>query len=82
MPLPAAPAPRSGPAVPLVPHGTVLSEAQCEEVVAKAQEAMTYAAQSEMTPMVHAQQTVDLLSARSKLSVPEPTPDQEMEDSD
>eukprot|EP00969_Alexandrium_andersonii_P255535 11295609-Alexandrium_andersonii.AAC.1 len=64
MPPPAVPAPRSGPAVPLAPHGTVLSEAEREAVVAKAQEAMTCAGQSEMTPMVHVQQTADL-TARS-----------------
>eukprot|EP00969_Alexandrium_andersonii_P166510 7358055-Alexandrium_andersonii.AAC.1 len=43
---------------------------------------MSYAAQSEMTRMVYVQQTADLLSVRSQLSVPEPTPDQDMEDSD
>eukprot|EP00969_Alexandrium_andersonii_P010629 462868-Alexandrium_andersonii.AAC.1 len=32
--------------------------------------------------MVHVQQTADLPTARSRLSAPEPTPDQEMEDSD
>eukprot|EP00969_Alexandrium_andersonii_P227969 10067302-Alexandrium_andersonii.AAC.1 len=35
-----------------------------------------------MTPMVYVQQTADLLSVRSQLSAPEPTPDQDMEDSD
>eukprot|EP00969_Alexandrium_andersonii_P201482 8902915-Alexandrium_andersonii.AAC.1 len=43
---------------------------------------MSYAAQAEMTPMVHFEQAAGLLTVRSQLSVPEPSPDQDVEDSD
>eukprot|EP00969_Alexandrium_andersonii_P108869 4803106-Alexandrium_andersonii.AAC.1 len=72
MPPPAVPAPRSGPAALRVPAGTVLSEAEREEVVGRACEAMAYAAQAEMTPTVHFDQAASFLGARSELSVLEP----------
>eukprot|EP00969_Alexandrium_andersonii_P128259 5667791-Alexandrium_andersonii.AAC.1 len=82
MPPPAVPASRAGPAVPLVPRGTVLSDDERDEAVAKAQEAMTYAAASEMTPMEHIHEAAELCGLRSELSVPEPPADEEMEESD
>eukprot|EP00969_Alexandrium_andersonii_P359645 15453659-Alexandrium_andersonii.AAC.1 len=43
---------------------------------------MSYAAQAEMTPMVYVQQAAELLTVRSQLSAPEPSPDQDTADSD
>eukprot|EP00969_Alexandrium_andersonii_P015881 694982-Alexandrium_andersonii.AAC.1 len=59
--------PRSpGPAVPLVPPGAVLSESRRGDVVNLAREAMSDAAQAEMTPMVYIQQAAELLTVRSQ----------------
>eukprot|EP00969_Alexandrium_andersonii_P334939 14802545-Alexandrium_andersonii.AAC.1 len=79
MPPPAVPAPRSRPAVPLVPAGTVLSEAEREDVVHRAREAMSYAAMAELTPTAC---SAGFLGVRSEVSMPEPLPGQDVEDSD
>eukprot|EP00969_Alexandrium_andersonii_P164018 7249220-Alexandrium_andersonii.AAC.1 len=82
MPPPVVPAPRSRPAAPRVPAGAVLSEAEREEVVNRAREAMAYAAKAELTPMVHFDHAASFLGVRSELSMPEPLPGQDVEDSD
>eukprot|EP00969_Alexandrium_andersonii_P166718 7367167-Alexandrium_andersonii.AAC.1 len=80
MPPPAVPAPPSRPAVPRAPAGTVLSEAEREEVVSRAREAMAYAAKAGLTPMVHFDQAASFLGVGSELSMPEPMPGQEDSD--
>eukprot|EP00969_Alexandrium_andersonii_P214082 9453565-Alexandrium_andersonii.AAC.1 len=50
MPPPAVTTIRGVPAVPVVPHGTVVDEADRDAIVRQAQKAMSYAASAEPAP--------------------------------